>query len=362
MERIYQAIKRLEEELKLKINDWFIQTIIESDDKDLFIEKAEYCTMVLTKDLRKFDNKTLRGHELSLVIDTMNIVREKIKREPQFSNLHQYILNSNQKTDKKAKDFINFLELIIETLEEVEYSTQGIVENPGPAGPIFDINYLVTSNYPKIAVKNGTFHFSNDFNNWVYDKFNFTGFIDQINKPKKEFKINKYITLKLEKEYTTREITNIYIGDKKILNCKSILIRNAQLDERLEEIDSIDEVAAIIKSDLKGKFNKEDLIDAETEFWGHCSNIQAWVEHNYDTRLLHMNVAFPLLKELYHLGVKEVKIIFQEEIAKRFESKFEPVIEFLYRNKYYEFLTGEQKESLKFPEIYKHHREKKKQE
>lgn len=68
-------------------------------------------------------------------------------------------------------------------------------------------------------------------------------------------------------------------------------------------------------------------ITPEEEFWGHCSNLQAWVENNYDTRLLHSNIAFPLLKKLTEAGDPNTNKVFKEEIARRFESGFMPVIE-----------------------------------
>ncbi|MHA1252089.1 MAG: leucine-rich repeat domain-containing protein [Candidatus Helarchaeota archaeon] len=59
-------------------------------------------------------------------------------------------------------------------------------------------------------------------------------------------------------------------------------------------------------------------ITPEVEFWAHCSNLQVWYEHNYDTRLLHSNLSFPLLKALSEAGDKLAKRAYKEEIAKRF--------------------------------------------
>jgi len=75
-----------------------------------------------------------------------------------------------------------------------------------------------------------------------------------------------------------------------------------------DEIDSIDEAANVYKQSLLGsrivegpvampsQFQNE-TITPEEEFWGHCSNLQTWVEHNYDTNILDDNLAFPLLKK-----------------------------------------------------------------
>ena len=70
-------------------------------------------------------------------------------------------------------------------------------------------------------------------------------------------------------------------------------------------------------------------IDPETEFWGHCSNLQSWYKHDYDTRLLHSNLSFPLLKRLTKVGDPLANKVFKEEIAKRLASGYGTVIDYL---------------------------------
>jgi len=82
----------------------------------------------------------------------------------------------------------------------------------------------------------------------------------------KEFKINKYITLKLEGETTV-----IYVNGERYNICKRLLI-NIPVEKisKLDEIESIDEAAE--KSG--GEFietEKELIIPPEVEFWAHCS-------------------------------------------------------------------------------------------
>ena len=177
----------------------------------------------------------------------------------------------------------------------------------------------------------------------------------------KEFRVNEHIVLKLEAEKNKYDETifnsYIYVGEKRIRNCMKLVIFNPHLDVRLENIDSIDEVADLLQAEKKSiwedfKEEEEELIDPETEFWGHCSNIQTWVEHGYDTRLISANLAFPLLKELSDIGVPNAKIIFQEELAMRFQSGYTPVVEYLYLMKYHKKLTLEQKIDIDFPNIY----------
>ena len=109
-----------------------------------------------------------------------------------------------------------------------------------------------------------------------------------------EFKINDLITLKLEYNRT-----NIYINNERFRQCKYLLI-NIPSDKTYEfdEIDSIDKAEEFLDHSLERINIGSHQIDPKTEFWAHCSNLQAWYENDYDTRLLHRNIAFPLLNKL----------------------------------------------------------------
>ncbi len=82
--------------------------------------------------------------------------------------------------------------------------------------------------------------------------------------------------------------------------------------------------------------NDPDLLD----------NLQAWAENNYDTRLLHRNLAFPLLKRLVDVGDPNARICFAEEIARRAESGYLPVIQFLVMGDYFDYLPPDYINSL----------------
>ncbi|MEX2757571.1 MAG: leucine-rich repeat domain-containing protein, partial [Candidatus Sigynarchaeota archaeon] len=56
------------------------------------------------------------------------------------------------------------------------------------------------------------------------------------------------------------------------------------------------------------------------EVLAHASNLQAWVENDYDTRLLHANIAFPLLKELARAGDEKATRVLDAEIETRLRS------------------------------------------
>lgn len=155
----------------------------------------------------------------------------------------------------------------------------------------------------------------------------------------KEFKVNKFLTLKLEETETI-----IYVKGKRFNQCKFLLL-DVPLDKitSLDAIESIDEAAEKLDKSLdppnRHKINK---ISPEVEFWGHCSNLQVWYEENYNTNLIHSNLAFPLLKKLIEVGDSLAERVFKEEIAKRLSSKSQSTILFLLEEYYYSFLTPEE--------------------
>ena len=151
----------------------------------------------------------------------------------------------------------------------------------------------------------------------------------------KEFRVNKYIVLRLEKSKTI-----IYVNGERFNQCKFLLLNiTFENIKDLDEIESIDGAVEKIDRDEDDTFffNREK-ISPETEFWAHCSNLQVWVENKYNTRLLHKSIAFPLLKKLTELGDSFAKIRLQEEIINRLESGYLPVAKFLIEEGYLNYL------------------------
>lgn len=160
----------------------------------------------------------------------------------------------------------------------------------------------------------------------------------------KEFQVNNYITLKLEDGKT-----NIYVGGELFEQCRFLLL-NIPINEisSFDEINSVDEAAANLSKKGEKRYfpwgeNKiSEIISPEIEFWAHSSNLQVWSEYDYDTRLIHSNLAFPLLKKLTEVGDLSAKKVFKEEIAKRLESGYWPVTEYLMRGDYTGYLSREE--------------------
>ncbi len=158
----------------------------------------------------------------------------------------------------------------------------------------------------------------------------------------KEFKINDFLLLRLE-----RTKTNIYIGGRLFHQCKYLLlnITTAKIKQHYK-INSIDEAAEKLDSSMERGSLYKYHIPPETEFWGHCSNIQAWYENEYDTRILHRNIAFPLLKELVRVGDPLAIKRFKEEIAIRLEEGYPPVVDYLIHRGYLNYFNNEELDTL----------------
>lgn len=150
-----------------------------------------------------------------------------------------------------------------------------------------------------------------------------------------EYKVNQFITLKLEGQKTF-----IYVNDVKFIQCFKLILSIAKNELRYyENIDSIDE--ALQKNKL-WNISSSATLDQDQEFWAHCSNIQVWAEHRYDTRLLHSNLSFPLLERLNEAGDLVARKVFKEEIVKRLESKTPTVIRYLVEMNYLDFFSEEE--------------------
>ncbi|MGQ4875457.1 MAG: leucine-rich repeat domain-containing protein [Promethearchaeia archaeon] len=160
--------------------------------------------------------------------------------------------------------------------------------------------------------------------------------------PDKQFRINSHLTVKFEDNKTV-----IYVNGEKFTQCKYLLLVNPS-GKKYVDISSIDEASAysLAEDDITPEFLEEFSITPELEFWGHCSNLQAWYEYSYDTRLLHSNLAFPLLKKLSEAGDKTAMRVFKEEIGKRFYCGYYSTVFYLYKEGFLDYLSREELYSL----------------
>ncbi len=165
--------------------------------------------------------------------------------------------------------------------------------------------------------------------------------------PKYSFKINEHIKLILIKNLNNNKYeTKLLINNENFIQCRHLFIIPTldKIENNLKS--SIDEFSDELSYSTESIKPEEIGLLPEEEFWGHCSNLQAWSEHNYDTRLLHRGLAFPLLNKLTEVGDLIAKKVFKEEIAKRYTSGNKNVQEFLKKEGYLSYLTKEEFESL----------------
>ncbi|MFX1477163.1 MAG: hypothetical protein ACFFCI_03425 [Promethearchaeota archaeon] len=153
-----------------------------------------------------------------------------------------------------------------------------------------------------------------------------------------EFKINQYLILKL-----IGDKTKIFVNGKEFMQCRFLLINIPKGKFReYDEIRSIDDAEQTLGRNLELQTKaKRYQLTPEQEFQGHCSNLQAWYENDYDTRLVHRTLAFPLLKKLTDAGDMKARAVFKKEITNRYLE--EPrVREYLNAENYLRYLTPEE--------------------
>lgn len=164
----------------------------------------------------------------------------------------------------------------------------------------------------------------------------------------KKFKVNELITVKLyDGEYDGEEMDIhqivIDVAGENFEYCGALLLNNSVIAlENSIESDTIDELAEKLGWSGQTQKNVEYKISLQTEFFGLCSNLQVWSEHNYNVTLLHTNLAFPLLKRLADVGDSLAKRVFRDEIINRFKSWYPPVVKFLLNENYLEYLDKEE--------------------
>ncbi len=148
------------------------------------------------------------------------------------------------------------------------------------------------------------------------------------------YRINPYDGFTIDENITVQlvdNLTEIFVNDIRFISCKKLLFNPYKYS--FKHVESIDEI--IFSKDSELKLYELDPVE---EFWGHVSNLQAWVENDYDTRILGSNLSFPLLKKLTEVGNKKAKVVFKNEIIKRLKSGYRPTITYLINENYHNFL------------------------
>jgi hypothetical protein len=160
---------------------------------------------------------------------------------------------------------------------------------------------------------------------------------------RKEFAINDLLSVRLNPDTGK---TEVYVGGELFRQCKYILLVSP--NETIgKEINSIDEAAELMSHALEEGVTPAELgITPLEEFQAYCSNLQAWAEHGYDARLLHSNLAFPLLEKLASEGDTLAKAEFNKQVTARFAEGTGATRQFILEQGYLEHLTEEELSNL----------------
>ncbi len=160
------------------------------------------------------------------------------------------------------------------------------------------------------------------------------------------FEVNKYMSLKLEERKTV-----IYVEGEEFLHCKGLFIQVPLEEPYASNKNASVEEKRVSINDIAIKLTQHDRqycykISPKTEFWGHCSNLQAWFDNDYNTDLIDYHLGFALLKRLAEVGDPLAKKVFKEEILERYFYGSWQVQEFLVIEHYIDLVTDEEKYSL----------------
>lgn len=129
-----------------------------------------------------------------------------------------------------------------------------------------------------------------------------------------EFKVNEYIVLKLENDKTV-----MYVSGWEYDLCCGVLVRVSSSPPNIS-IENQVSIDAIIESKQYESTSNEGIrkvIGPEEEFWAFCSNLQVWVENDYNTDLLVYTASLPLLVALIDVGDPKAKVALKRETLRR---------------------------------------------
>ncbi len=127
----------------------------------------------------------------------------------------------------------------------------------------------------------------------------------------RRFVVNEYIDVAWDEE---EERVQVLVAGEPVLHCAFLVAAISPTDDEVSSIDDLAEREGARQ--LEGKDVRE-LLSIDEEVRAHASNIQAWAENGYNTRLLHSNISFTLLKALVKAGDVKAERVLDAELAER---------------------------------------------
>lgn len=122
------------------------------------------------------------------------------------------------------------------------------------------------------------------------------------------FKLNDSLDMILR-----NDMTYIRVNGKELYFCKRLIATITPDD--LEEITKIDQIVK-----YESQYN-HNLLSPKEEFWGHCSNLQVWVESKYNPDMIHTRLGLQVLYHLIRDNDSLAVLRFQEMIHKKYDYK-----------------------------------------
>lgn len=114
----------------------------------------------------------------------------------------------------------------------------------------------------------------------------------------------------------------IFIAGREFMTCHFVpLAIPIKIFPKLKHIDSINDVIDNLDHSFERtppKWIHGEKV-GELDFFVNCSNLQVWVEHDFDTRLLDYRLSFPLLKALGKINIR-ARMRYREELIERYKA------------------------------------------
>ena len=164
---------------------------------------------------------------------------------------------------------------------------------------------------------------------------------NELIKPTAVYELNENIVLKLILDKTL-----IFVCGDLFITCQKTIIALAPTE--FKDYDDFYEIDDIIdyyrEEETKNKEWKEQgvSISPEEEFWVHCSNMQAWVDSGYNSRVLSKSVSFPILIELSKREYSQFTAFLKEDLVQRIQSGSYNAIEYFMQEDFYRFFTQDE--------------------
>ena len=115
----------------------------------------------------------------------------------------------------------------------------------------------------------------------------------------------------------SEHVVAVAVDGRRVVYCAFLVASIVPSSVASDAVTSIDALAITREARRLEGMEAEECISPEEQVRAHASNLQAWVEHDYDTHLLHSSIAFTLLKALTDVGDDKARRVLEGSIDER---------------------------------------------